>query len=202
VDPAALGFYTIALNLVLIIDGIGTRIIGGIAFPALSEMARSEPARVSPTLYRLRWPLDTLLLLASGFLFVMGPTLVHLVYDQRYESVGPLLQILALSLAVMRFNVFSVVYMALGRPEWQAFVNVAKVVSLSCVLPPLFAIYGLSGAVYGIALHGLIVLPLQYYFNERCKINNLTFELIVLVFWVAGFALGHLTLAASHLVGL
>src|SRR5258706_1522736 len=99
----------------------------------------------------------------------------------------------------MRFNVFSVVYMALGRPEWQAFVNVAKVVSLSCVLPPLFAIYGLSGAVYGIALHGLIVLPLQYYFNERCKINNLTFELIVLVFWVAGFALSHLTLAASHL---
>lgn len=190
VSPATIGLYSIALNLVLIVDGIGSRILGNVALPALSEIARTDPARFRQSIQRMRRPLDALLLAASGVLFAMGQSLVDLFYDSRYREAGAILQILSLSLIFIRYNLFTTVYLALGEPKWTAVVNLAKLAALVILVSLLYVTYGFHGAVYGVALHGALILPLIYVLNERHRLNDLKFEVTILVMWGVGYALG------------
>jgi O-antigen/teichoic acid export membrane protein len=197
VEADVLGLYSIAALIVGSIEGGLSKLISAVSLPALSEVARNNPARLREVYYKLRLPGDLVLLFLTGFLFAAGQMVVNLLYDPRYSAAGSMLQVLALSLFSVRYGVAHQVYLALGMPRYFTVVTVVRFISLFALVPPLFFLTGTQGAIWGIALHSLAHVPFVYFFNARLGLNDFRRELIVLVALPTGFLFG----SALNLVG-
>jgi O-antigen/teichoic acid export membrane protein len=173
------------------VEGILNRLYVAVSFPALSEVARSDPARLRDIYYRLGMPADVLLLFTLGVLFVAGQLVIDLLYDPRYRAAGEILRILSLSLFAVRYGGALQVYLAVGKPSYQTAINVVRCVSLYAMVPALFYFGGARAAIWGIALHSLATIPLFYYFNANLKLNDLRRELVVLPALALGVACGY-----------
>jgi O-antigen/teichoic acid export membrane protein len=190
-DAHALGVYSIAALLVGTLDSGVQRVLRGVSLPALSEAIRRDRAHFTRVYHRLRVPLDITLLFAAGALFMAGDLIVHLLYDSRYAEAGDMLRVLALSLAVTRYGVANQAYLAAGFPRDQAVVNIVRCVSLYALVPALFAMAGVTGALWGIALHGLATLPFVYRFKSRLGLIDWRLELLGLAGFPAGLLFGY-----------
>jgi O-antigen/teichoic acid export membrane protein len=190
VSAATLGIYSIALNLHGAVDGLISRLFDNVVLPALSEASRESHEKLRQQLMRLRPPIDIWYLSSAGFLFAVAPSLVSLLYDHRYEDAGALLQILSFSLVFARYGVFSMAYLAVGRPKYQAILSFVRLVAVAVLLPTLFYMYGLHGAMYAIALHPIVMMPFHYVFARELGLADLKYELMVLPAWPAGYIAG------------
>lgn len=190
VTATMLGIYAIALNLYSAVDGLISRLFEGVVLPVLSEASRTSSARLREQLTRIRPPFDIWYLGTAGLLFALGPSIIQLLYDDRYTSAGTMLQILSFSLIFARFNVFNMAYLAVGKPEYQAILSIAKLVAVALLLPILFNYFGLEGAIYAAALHPIAILPLHYWFARQLGLLDLKYELLVLPAWPAGYLAG------------
>lgn len=191
VEADVLGMYAIATLILGTIEGALGRFFGAVSLPALSEIARTDPARLSEIYYRLRVPGDLILLFSAGALYVAGQGVIDLLYDPRYAAAGGMLQVLAFSYFSARYNVAYHVYLAVGKPRYLAAINLVRCVSLFTLVPVSYAFGGTQGAVWGIALHGLAMIPFLIGFNVRLGLNDTRRELMVLAALPAGFACGY-----------
>jgi O-antigen/teichoic acid export membrane protein len=190
VDEATLGLYAIAALIIGAVEASMTRLFATVYLPALSEVARTDPARLRAVYYKLRVPGDLLLLFLAGLLFAAGQLVIDVLYDPRYAGAGAVLQILALSLVGTRYLVSLQVYLAIGRPRYQAIVNLMRFVSLYALVPTAYLIGGVTAAIWTIALHALAVVPFFYRVNASLKLNDWRLEALVLTAFPAGLALG------------
>jgi O-antigen/teichoic acid export membrane protein len=190
VDANVLGTYAIAVMMVGAIEGLLQRLFGTISLPALSEVARNDPSRLREIYYRLRIPGDLLLLFAAGALFQSGHLVIDLLYDPRYAQAGHSLEVLALSLIVVRYGVAHQVYLALAVPRYLSLINIVRFASLFTLVPALYHFAGFDAAVWGIALHGFATVPFVYYFNAKLGLNDWRRELLVLAALPAGLLCG------------
>ncbi len=190
VDAHTLGLYAIAILIASSIEGLLSRLFATVSLPALSEVARNNPAGLREVYYKLRIPGDLLLLFLCGLLFAAGHLAINLLYDPRYADAGSMLQILALSLFTARFGVAHQMYLAVGRPRYLAIINTVRFLSLFTIVPVLYHVAGLQAAIWGIALHGLATLPLIFYFNAKLELNDFRRELMVLVALPIGLLCG------------
>ena len=110
VNSTALGLYSIAFLLVGTIDGILSRIIGEISFPAFSEVVRERPAELKRNYYAFHGVIATAAYLASGVLMVSGQSIIDLLYDRRYEQAGWILQLLAAVLLTVPFRLATQIF--------------------------------------------------------------------------------------------
>jgi len=200
ISATTLGIYAIALNLYSAVDGLISRLFEGVVLPVLSDASRTSSARLREQLSRIRPPFDIWYLGTAGLLFALGPSIIQFLYDDRYASAGAMLQILSFSLIFARFNVFNVAYMAVGKPEYQAIISIAKLVAAALMLPTLFTYFGLEGAVYAVSLHPIAVLPLHFLFVRRLGLLDLKYEILVLPAWPAGYLAGLAFLELLHLI--
>ena len=78
-----LGLYAIAF-LVLSAARQGLSMLAAsVAYPALSQVVRMQPARLAAAYYKARLPMDLCSLGLAGFLFAAGDRLIHILYDSR-----------------------------------------------------------------------------------------------------------------------
>lgn len=187
---ASLGLYGLALQLSNLVENACTRLFSSVAMAALSEVARNDRERLGRVFYRMRLPFDALFVGGAGFLFAAGQLVVDLLYDPRYAEAGWMLEVLSFKLLFTRFALTNTAYVALGVPRDQALINVAKLVSIMILIPLLATLYGLKGAIWAISLHLAPTLPLMFRLNRKHGLNNVKFELMTLLFWPAGFAIG------------
>jgi O-antigen/teichoic acid export membrane protein len=191
VSPTELGLYAIAVLMTGAIETVLGRLFTSISLPALSEVARNNPAHLCEVYYKMRLPSDLVLLFVSGGLFSAGQFIIDLLYDQRYAAAGGILQILSLSLLTTRFLMAYQIYLALGLPRYIAMLNLVRIFSIYSVVPALYFFAGRDAAIWGIALHGLATLPLIFYFNARHGLIRIRRELVVLVALPAGMLCGN-----------
>ncbi len=191
---ASLGLYSIAFGLSSMVDGIAGRIFSNVSLPALGEIARDRPERLSEVYARMRWGADTLYVVMAGFLFATGEKIVMILYDPRYLPAGDMLQLLSFGLLFSRYALAQNAYMALGKPNYIAAINVVKVISLFVLVPTMFYLFDVRGAVLGIALYLLPTVPLVFWFNQKHGLNNLWLEVGILVMWPLGWLVGKLFL--------
>lgn len=190
VDAEILGYYAIAALLIGAVEsGVG-RIFGAILLPVLSEIARNEPARLREVYYRLRVPSDLILLFMAGVFFAAGQMLVDLLYDPRYATAGGILQVLAFALISARYGVAYQVYLAVGNPRYMAIIQIVRCVSLFTLVPFLFYYAGFPAALWGIALHGLAMVPFVHGFNAQLRLNDFRREFMVLGALPLGYVCG------------
>lgn len=190
VEAEVLGLYAIATLIVgAIANGIN-RIFGTVSLAAFSEIARNDPSRLREVYYRFRVPGDLLLLFLAGLLFAAGRLVIDLLYDPRYSAAGGMLEVLALSLFMVRYELARQMYLALGNPRYGAVISVVQFVSLYTLVPSLYFLAGMQAMIWGIALHALATLPFFHGFNARLGLNDMRRELAVLAALPIGFLLG------------
>jgi O-antigen/teichoic acid export membrane protein len=190
VEADVLGVYAIAMLVLGAVEGALGKVFYAISLPALSEVARSEPARLREIYYRLRVPGDVVLLFMGGLLFAVGRIVIEVLYDPRYAAAGGMLEVLALSLIAARYGVSYQIYLAVGVPRYMAIIQVVRCVALFTLVPLLYFLAGLPGALWAIALHGLAMTPFVHAFNERLGLNDARKELLVLAALPLGYACG------------
>lgn len=189
-DASVLGAYWIAYSLATLVEGLSNRIFASVGMAALSERAREAPERLRETFYRFRLPFDAAVLFISGAGFACGHIVVDILYDDRYAQAGYMVEVLLLMPVVTRLALSGHTYMALGQPRLLVPINVTKVVSLYALVPLAHAHFGLTGAIWAIALHEMPLIPLVLYLNYRLKILDLHFESLILLCWPAGYMIG------------
>jgi O-antigen/teichoic acid export membrane protein len=190
VNAETLGLYAIAVLITGALEGSLGKVFEAVALPALSEVARTNPSRLRDVYYKLRQPLDVLMLFLAGLLFVAGQAVIDILYDPRYSAAGGMLQILALSFITTRYAIAYQIYIAVGKPWYLATINAVRCISLFTLVPILFYTAGTQAAIWAIALHGLAMVPFIYAFNARLGMNDTTRELLVLLAFPMGYLCG------------
>jgi O-antigen/teichoic acid export membrane protein len=190
VTADVLGIYAIAILMVAAVEGALGKLSTAVSLPALSEIARNEPARLREVYYRLRVPTDLVLLFAAGFLHAAGRAVIELLYDARYAAAGGMLEVLALSLITARYGVAYQIYLAVGNPRYMAIIQIVRAVALFTTVPLAYHLGGLSAALWAIALHGVAMIPFVHGFNARLGLNDFRRELQVLAALPAGYLCG------------
>jgi O-antigen/teichoic acid export membrane protein len=190
VTPSVLGQFAIAATLVGAVQGAFSKLYGAVVMPVLSETVRSDRDRLKEVFYRVRVPTDLTLLFCAGFLAATGQLVVDILYDRRYAEAGWMLQILAVSLIWARLDAVRQLYLALGLPKYGAFLNFARFASVFVALLVGFQLGGIRGAIWGFALHQIVIALLSYRFNAQLGINDFGRDLGVLVAVPLGFAVG------------
>jgi O-antigen/teichoic acid export membrane protein len=185
-----LGVYVIAALIVGAVPGGLTRLFAMVSMPALSEIARNNPSRLREVYYKMRLPADLLLLFLMGLLFAAGQLVIDLLYDARYSAAGGIVQVLAASLFASRYGLATQLYLAAGMPRYLTVLNLVQFVALFSVVPALYYLGGAQAAIWGIALHGLAIVPFVFFFNAKLRANDLRRELMVLAAIPVGFACG------------
>jgi O-antigen/teichoic acid export membrane protein len=192
VDSATLGLYVIASLYVSSVDGILSKLMGDVSLPALSEVVRERPADLKQSYYRFHRIIAAISYFSSGVLMAFGQSLIGFLYDNRYESSGWILQVLAAVLLTIPFRLATQSFLALGRPELQSHVVLVRLISLIMFTPIGFHFFGLTGGLCGIVFSHFSYIPLIISYNWKNKLFDLRKELYLLILAPAGLAVGTL----------
>jgi len=191
-NPANLGLYSLAMALISILVGISNKIVGKVGYAAISEIGRDSPDRVKEIYYRIRFPLDVVVMFIAGIIFMTGQNIVGILYDDRYQYAGHIVEVLSLSLVFNRYGLFSKVLSALGRPELNVGINVIGILFLYGGLPLVFFMYGFEGTLWFIACHKIFALPLIFYYKVKLNLCSYVGEVKGLAFLFVGMLTGKL----------
>lgn len=187
---AQLGYFSLASNLASIGEGLAGRLFSVVALPALSEIGRERPEQFSQLYLRLRMVTDSALVAAAGFLFSAGPSIVYVLYDPRYQAAGSFLQLLSFHLIFVRYQLAQSAYFALGRADFVTMLSVTKTASIFVLIPILYYLFGVPGAIVGVAFHMVPSSVLIFLLNRRYQLNSLRLEFLMIAVWVCSYGVG------------
>ena len=185
-----LGVYNIASFMIGAVATIVARLLGGVAYPALSETVRDRPYDLQRIYYRFRLPFDAGIMFLAGFLFASGQSIIHLLYDSRYADAGWMLNVLALSLIALRYNLADQSYLALGKPKMMTMLTLIRTVALFVFLPIAYHQFGLHGAIWAIVASYFSSFPMAIYYKKTHQLLDVKKELITLPMIFLGIACG------------
>lgn len=197
-----LGVYTIAVFLAGALGDAISRVTTGVFFPAYSRVYNQGTGRLREVFYKTRLASDALILPALGGLAVLGPFVVHLLYDPRYAEAGWMLRVLSVRVALacmvlpLQFCLF-----ALGHARYGFYLNLARVVTLAVGVPIGYRAAGVAGLVWAVAASEVPALIVCYYGFARAKLVSVLHELRAPAFYLAGLALGWLVLMGLEALG-
>lgn len=190
VDATSLGYFAIAGLLVgAVVQLIGS-MIHSVGFPALSETFRDNPSALQSVFYKLRLPFDLILLFSCSFLFVTADTIMTILYDDRYQSAGWILQIMAISLFEVRYRLASECFLAMGKPKIHSSLIFVNLVCLYVTGFSMYHWFGFRGAVWAIECSALSTIPLILFYLKRFGILDWKKELMVLPVLAVGYIAG------------
>lgn len=189
-DAEAMGLYSIAMLLVAALQGAIGRLLGGAVQAALCEVVRDRPEDLKATLYRIRAPLDIAALSIAGALFMLGDKVIGLLYDPRYAGAGWMLSVAALTLATLPLGVMDQCLIAQGRMKRLGALNAARVAVLFAAVPIGHALFGVRGAVVGVATAALATGVLVLIAQRSLGLLDLRRELRTLPSLIAGLVAG------------
>lgn len=185
-----LGIYSIAYLIANAVQQGSAKLSSYVAYPALSEIARTRPEHFCDAYYKIRLPFDLMCLLLGGFMTAAGNGIVTMLYDSRYAGAGPLLAILSLTLIAARFIVADQAFLALGKPKLLAIANAFRMITLYSFIPLGYFAAGLEGAVWGIVTANLMTAVVTLYFAAKNGIFSLRIEFVRLLALPAGYIAG------------
>lgn len=185
-----LGVYNIAAFMVGAASTIVSRLLGGVAYPALSETLRDNPYDLQRVYYRFRMPFDAGIMFLAGFLFMSGSAIINILYDARYGEAGWMLSVLALSLVALRYNLADQSYMAMGKPKLMTTLTLIRTITLFALLPLGFQGFGLHGAIWAIVISYFSSFPMAIYYKKTHQILDIKKEFIMLPLIFLGMACG------------
>lgn len=200
---ATLGIYSNAVFLSSALGEATGRITHGVFFPAYSRVKAEGIERLRSVFYRTRLLVDAGVLPALGVLFMLGPTIVHILYDARYEEAGWMLRVLVVRVAISALiEPCQFCLLAIGESRYGFYLNLSRTLALLVSVPLAFASFGVTGLVWGVALSEVPAFIVVYWGFVRHGLSSPLHEARVPFLTAAGFALGWLLLVALRSFGL
>ena len=194
---AALGVYSVAYKLVLVVsDGLLT-VINALSLPAFSRL-QGAPERLAQAYGQAVKVSVALSLPLLVGLAAVAPTAVPLVFGAQWAGSVPILYALvALSAAQVVYYVEDGMMMALGRSDWRLRLNLAYGVSgvaaFVLAMPS-----GVVAVAWALAARGVAFVPVGYWLSRRLApldigayLGRLAVPVLgAVVVWVAAWAAG------------
>jgi O-antigen/teichoic acid export membrane protein len=197
-----LGLYSIAKLLIGAGEGLLDRLSSAIALPIFGEVLRKDPAVFRNRYYRFRLPTDLAAGLLSGGLLVAGNFIVGFLYDPRYAEAGVMCQLLALGTLSFPLSLVGNAFTATGDTHVNAFASILKAVSLLACMAVGFFLFGVNGAVAGVALHRVFPSALMVLFARQRNWIGVWEELRIVPAFVAGALIGKMGVLAAGALGI
>jgi len=198
-----LGVYSIAVFLSGALGEAITRITHGVFFPAYSRVKNDGTARLKQVFYRSRLAIDALVMSALGGLCVLGPAVVHLLYDRRYADAGWMLRVLSIRVAIAALSApYQFCLFAVGQSHYGFFLNLARTLALLGGVPLGYKFGGVAGLLWGVTLSEVPALIVAYAGFSREGLASPLHELRVPAFFALGALLGYGCLVALTQLGL
>lgn len=190
-----LGVYSVALMLSEAVNSLTMKFSHSVLYPAFSKTVQNDIHALPNVVDKSRLSMDLILAIPIGVLFMVSEQLVHFIYDTRYAEAGWMLQILCVRLFMNAVLTSSEVCLfALGHPHYATFQNLARVIWVFAGIPIGWALMGLQGAVWAVALTELPVTFVLWIGLHRHKHFSLKREARSLLAGAVGILLGWLFL--------
>jgi O-antigen/teichoic acid export membrane protein len=200
---ATLGIYSNAVFLSAALGEATGRITHGVFFPAYSQVKAEGKERLKEVFYRTRLVVDAGVLPGLGVLCMLGPTIVHILYDKRYEDAGWMLRVLVVRVAMSALiEPYQFCLLAIGESRYGFYLNLSRTLALMVSVPLAYASYGVTGLVWGVALSEVPAFIVVYWGFARHGLASPLHEARVPLFAAAGFGIGGLLLAALRSLGI
>jgi O-antigen/teichoic acid export membrane protein len=190
VDATVLGYYAIATLFVGALEGVLTKIMGDVSFPAFSEVVRGQTASLKKNYYRFLAVIAAISYFSGGFLMTFGQTLIGLLYDRRYHDAGWILEVSATILLTVPFRLATHSFLAMGMPRLQSDIIGVRLISLILATFIGFKFFGFQGALWGIVFSHLSYIPIIVYYNIRHHLFDIRAELYLLAIVPIGLGAG------------
>lgn len=192
VTSKELGIYSIAAFIVGAVSTIISRMLGNVAYPALSEKVRQAPHDLNRVYYRFRIPFDIGTMFLAGFFLIAGQVIIDSLYDVRYQQAGWMLSLLSMSLIALRYNLTDQCYMALGKPMVMTLLIVVRTICMFVLVPIAFKLYGMHGAIWAMVLSYFSSFPLAIYYKKTHNLLDIKKELITMPLFFVGLLFGYI----------
>lgn len=196
-SASTLGMFSLAFFLITAVQQVFTKLGNSVAFPTFCEVARERPQDLRKTYYKFRLPVDVASLLAAGFLFSAGQTVTNLLYDNRYQQVGFILEIISISLLEIRYGMAGQCFMALGQSKVITMLIGIRLPIILMSLPMAYSSYGIEGAAWVAGGNVLLTIPFVLFYKYKFNLLDFKKEAQTLPALVIGYGLG----LACNMVG-
>jgi O-antigen/teichoic acid export membrane protein len=191
-----LGVYSIALMIATAPTQAILKIGSSVVFPVYSR-AKSDPDRLRRIFDRTRLPLLCGSAVLVAGLIATGPALIRLLWTPDYEAAGWMLQWLAVGAWFRIVQITSgSVLLALGKAQWVAAGNAAKVVAMIVLIPLGFSYFSFAGGIAGFALADVLKYLVTAWGARRAGLPGWRVEILMTSVTALLVALGLLTAGA------
>jgi O-antigen/teichoic acid export membrane protein len=190
IDSAMLGIYIIAANIFGSLVQVLYKFIGDVSFSALSEVARDRSRDLKRSFYRIHIVIGSVAYFCAGILVFTGHNLIDLLYDRRYEQAGWMLEVLAVGLLPIPFELVCYCLLALGLPKYFTQLTAISVVGTLVFIPFGYYFLGIPGAIWGVTAGNFIALPAIVYYQIKYGLFDLSKEARLLLALPVGMILG------------
>jgi O-antigen/teichoic acid export membrane protein len=188
----AFGVFSIASLLLAAIVGLVGNLNAHLVFPSLSEALRSGDAAAHKVYTGVQQIADAILGGIAGLTLVLGGWVVRFLYDVRYAEAGWMLQVLAMGLVAMRYQVLEQMMFANHRPGWVTLSNSLRALSLVLLVPLGYTVGGVHGAVLAVVASQFFGWPVAIVFKVRQGLMCWKSEAVWPLALLAGATLGWL----------
>lgn len=182
ITSAQLGIYSIAFMLAKAVTTVIEQLSSKVWYPVFCK--NSHKLEILSTIYyKTRIYNDIASLFTIIFLVLFAPDIISFLYDYRYHDAGWMLQILAISL--LGYSISSVsndCLLSLGITKVQMQVMLIRSIALFVMLPFMYSVFGLKGAIMAVAVNPYFAIPVQFYWLSREGILKLQKELSMFAF--------------------
>lgn len=157
----ALGYYSVAYRLLLILTQLLTTIIVKVSLPTFSRL-QQEPERLRNALYKAIQL--TSLITFPGFLatVILAPELVTVIFGQEWSPSIPVMQVLNLIGILYAYFYFNgSVMMAVGKPSWKLALDFIQAVS-NVIAFAIAVQWGIVAVAAAYVIRGYLMALAQY----------------------------------------
>ncbi|MBL4744193.1 MAG: oligosaccharide flippase family protein [Cycloclasticus sp.] len=191
ITPYELGVYTIAFFLAMAFNKMMRKVMSSVLYAALSDVVRNRPQDLKRIYYKMRAPLDLVVMVVVGVLASTGHLVIDFLYDDRYREAGWMLEILSLPTIFLGTTMAGLCFMALGDSKYIMLLTGVSALSLFILVPVSFYLYGIQGAVIAIALNSIVEIPLILYKMNQYKLLSWIDEFKAWPVFFLVYGLGH-----------
>lgn len=121
--PVALGYYTVAYRLLLLMVNIFTNVTTTVALPTFSRL-QQDPVRMKKAFYKATQLTSFISFPAFSGVFILAPELVNVMFGDNWEASIPVMQVLVMAGILQSVSYFNAtVMLAKGKPSWRLILN-------------------------------------------------------------------------------
>ncbi len=190
-DMIHLGVYGTATVLTGAILTVVLKVNSDVLFPAYSKVVQEGADRLRQVMLRTRLVIDVGMILPIAAIVMLGSRIVGVLYDQRYQDAGWMLQILSVRLLlVATLSNSESCLIALGHPKYSFLQNLCRTVAMFIAIPVGWSLTGIKGVIWAVALSEIAPLVVMWFGLIRHRMFSVVAELRSLLFVGLGALLG------------